>query len=278
MKAFPTAIETYRNCPRKWSFDRDPEIKRKYRQPTQALYVGMCIHDALERFFDPMLTPRSDRTYERLVNELRAAWGGKYLSARRARERREERKKLFGDDRATEGAVGEKAKHLLHRFFQTQDLEAVPYTAEQFHEIPLGKHTLAGKVDRVDKLDDGTLKVVDYKTGKGKTVKQLRRDDLQLAIYAMVVGRKFGIHVSKCSMIYLKDDVEVGFEPDEAWLAEKEAEVVALLDRMAVDEECGPTPNVLCGWCDYRPLCPEGRQYLDDQSGASPEDAEDVPF
>jgi RecB family exonuclease len=278
MKAFPTAIETYRNCPRKWSFDRDPDIKRRYRKPTQALYVGTCIHDALERFFDPMITPIPERTYERLVDELRAAWAGKHLRGRRAKERREERRALFGDDRATEAAVGEKAKHLLHRFFRTQDVTAVPYTAEQFHEAPLGRHLLAGKVDRVDRLDDGTLKVVDYKTGKGKTAAQLRRDDLQLAAYALVVGRKYGMPVSRCSMIYLQEDAEVGFEPDAAWLAEKESEIAALLDRMESDGTCAPTPNVLCGWCDYRPLCPEGRAFLETESGAGEPAGDEPPF
>ena len=62
---------------------------------------------------------------------------------------------------------------------------------------------------------------------------------------------------------------DVGFEPDAAWLAGKEEALLSLLDGIEAEERApdgpgkfGPTPNTLCGWCDYRPLCPEGRAFL----------------
>ena len=288
MKSFPTALENFRNCPRKYAFDRDPEIKRRYRKPTVELFTGTCVHDALEWFFDPAQTRMEERTFETLVQYLREAWAGKRLHGRRAVQRREERQAIFGSDRATEAAAGEKAKHMLWGFVRTQDLKAVPATAEGFHEIPFGpRHILAGKVDRIDREGD-SLKVVDYKTGKTKTEERLRAEDLQLASYALIVGRKFRAPVARCSMIYLQESREVGFEPDAAWLAAKEEELRGLLD--AADDEDRkpdgpekflPTPNPLCGWCDYRPLCPEGRAFLDREDAVpapgTPE-AEEPPF
>jgi len=290
VKAFPTALETYRNCPRKYAFDRDPDIKREYRKPTQALFVGSCVHDALEWFFDTSITRVEDRNHETLVQLLRDAWGGKRLTGRRAAQRRAERREVFGADRATEAAAGEKAKHMLWGFCRTQDLAAVPFTTEVFHEAPLGGgHVLAGKIDRIDRRPDDTLAVVDYKTGKSKTVENLRAEDLQLACYAIVAGRRFKVPISRCSMIYLKESREVGFEPDPAWLEAKEAEIRGLMDAIdredalpAGPERFPPTPNPLCGWCDYRPLCPEGRDHLAREAaraGAPSEgDEEEPPF
>ena len=288
MKSFPTALETFRNCPRKYAFDQDPEIKKAYRKPTVETFVGSCVHDALERFFNPYLTPPAKRTYEVLVQHLRDAWSAKDLRGKWGAQRRDERKVLFAGDREKEAAAGERAKHLLWGFVQTQDLKAVPYTSESFHEIPFGggRHVLAGKVDRVDREGDA-LKVVDYKTGKPKSVDQVRADDLQLAAYALIVGRKFRAPVSRCSLIFLQDSREVGFEPDAEWLAAKEEALLGILD--AIEEERArpdgpakfpPTPNALCAWCDYRPLCPEGRASLgEDGDGAAPAPAgEELPF
>lgn len=285
MKAFPTALETFRNCPRKYAFDRDPDIKRRYRRPTIEQFIGTCVHDALERFFDPARTPIPARNLETLVQHLREAWSGKDMRGRWGVQRREERKTLFGADRATEGAAGEKAKHMLWGFVRTQDLKAVPATAEAFHEIPFGGgHVLAGKIDRIDREGDA-LRVVDYKTGKGKSVEQIRADDLQLAAYALIAGRKFRAHVARCSMIYLQESREAGFEPDPAWLAEKEAALRALMDGIAAEDarpdgpdKFPPTPNTLCAWCDYRPLCPEGRAWLEAQDPEAAHPAADPPF
>ncbi len=281
MKAFPTAIETYRQCPRKYAYDRDPGIKRQYRKPTSAMFVGTCVHDALQWFFDPEVTKPGRRTYETLVQLLRDAWGGTRLHGRRRVERREERRAVFGDDRETERAVGEKATHLLFRFVQTQDLRAVPMTAEQFHEVPFGdgRHVLAGKIDRIDRLPDGSLAVIDYKTGKSKPLESLRREDLQLATYSIIVGRKFRVPVSRCAMLYVGEDRDVGWTPEAEWLAAKTGEILALMDRAETDREMAPRPSVLCGWCDYRPLCPEGRAFLDaspDAAAAPP--GEEIPF
>lgn len=65
---------------------------------------------------------------------------------------------------------------------------AVEYVEQQFG---LQKHgvSLQLRIDRIDRLDDGSLLILDYKTGQGRSL--LTRDgelqDLQLAVYAAAV-------------------------------------------------------------------------------------------
>ena len=268
MKAFPTALETYRSCPRKWAFDQDKALKRLHRKPSIPAFVGSCVHEALEVFFDPVRTPLPDRTYEHLVQLLRDAWSGRLAFGARAESRREERRLLFGADRATEAGVGAKAKHMLFRFVRTADLTVVPMTTEQFHEIPIagGRHILAGKIDRVDRLADDSLRLVDYKTGRSKSAEILRNEDLQLPAYALILARKFKVPVARCAMLYLDEDIEVGFTPDDAWLAEREAVLLELFDRMEADQVRAPTPGIACTFCDYRAICPEGAAAVEARS------------
>ena len=57
-----------------------------------------------------------------------------------------------------------------------------PILAERSGEVKLGEITLHGKVDRIDRLADGRLAIVDYKTGQPPAPKQVA------AGYAMQLG------------------------------------------------------------------------------------------
>lgn len=63
--------------------------------------------------------------------------------------------------------------------------------AEVWRETPLGPLTLAGKIDRIDRLPDGSTLVLDYKTeARGKTAQRIKEplEDTQLAFYAALLS------------------------------------------------------------------------------------------
>lgn len=298
---YPTQLQTYVQCPRKYFFSKDREIRAKYAKASPAMLLGNAAHDALQAFFDVTRVKPGERTVERLHELFRDAWAGRNLFARNRWKQKEAREQAFGGDTATEAGWGKKGLDMLWRYAQTADLSVQPLTAEQFHEIWLTEHvTLGGKIDRIDRRADGSLEVLDYKTGKPpwtkkgegaaepprapaagdavrRSTRPLGQDDLQLAAYALLVTRKFRGKVARCTYVYLNDDLDLYFEPDEAQLREKEAEIVALCDRILADKAFSPTPNVLCPWCEYRPICPDGEAWVKQQEApAAP--PEDVPF
>ena len=284
MKIFPTQIETYLNCPRKYQCSRDPELRRKYMKSSPHLVLGNAVHDALQVFFDLTKVPLAERTYERLCELLRDAWGGRGVFQRNAWKQQQAREEAFGGDRDAEKAWGQKGLNILFRFFSTQDTSIVPLTAEQFHELRLTDDvTLGGKIDRIDRLEDGSLHIIDYKTGKPPRQQdqdRIAEKDLQLAAYALVVARKFRGRVARCSYLYLNDELEVGFEPDEALLARKEAELKDVCGRIAEaweKDEFPATPNPLCGWCDFLEICLQGQDYQKQREAVAGEQV-DLPF
>jgi len=284
MKIFPTQIDTYLNCPRKYQCSRDPELRKKYFKSSPHLVLGNAVHDALQMFFDLTKVPLADRTYDRLCELLRDAWAGRGLYKRNGWKQQKSREEAFGGDRDSEKAWGQKGLNILFRFYNTQDTTAVPLTAEQFHELRLTDDViLGGKVDRIDRLDDGRLHVIDYKTGKPPRQKdqdEIAEKDLQLAAYALVVARKFRGKVARCSYLYLNDELEVGYEPDEALLDRKQAELTEICTRIAKaweTEEFPATPNPLCGWCDFIEICPQGQEYQKERDAVSGAQV-DLPF
>lgn len=69
-------------------------------------------------------------------------------------------------------------------------LGAVFDRAESEHEMQLGPVKLVGRIDRIDRLPDGRLLVMDYKTeARATTVDRVRRpaEDTQLAFYAALL-------------------------------------------------------------------------------------------
>ena len=289
MKFFPTQIDSYLNCPRKYRYSRDPELRKKYFKASPHLVLGNAVHDALEAFFDLGRVSMSDRTYERLCDLLREAWAGRGTFRRNEWKQKRSREEAFGGDKDEEAAWGKKGLNILYRFFQTQDLTTVPLTAEQFHELRLTDEvTLGGKIDRIDRNEDGSLVVVDYKTGKPprrRGAGDVAESDLQLAHYAIVVAGKFRGRVARCSYLYLNDELELGYEPTDELLSDKREKIIAHCTRMLADwkrdDELGydafaATPNPLCGWCDFREMCEPGQEYLKGREASL--DAGELPF
>ena len=78
----------------------------------------------------------------------------------------------------------------LH-WLDTHEASGAAYTeGEVWKETPLGAVTLFGKLDRVDRLADGSALVIDYKTeGKAVTSERIKHaaEDTQLAFYAALL-------------------------------------------------------------------------------------------
>ncbi|MDB5873786.1 MAG: addB [Ramlibacter sp.] len=69
-------------------------------------------------------------------------------------------------------------------------LGAVFERAESEHEMQLGPVKLVGRIDRIDRMPDGSLLVMDYKTeGRPTTANRIRQpvEDTQLAFYAALL-------------------------------------------------------------------------------------------
>ena len=71
-----------------------------------------------------------------------------------------------------------------------QGTAAVYAEGEVWKDMPLGKLTLVGKIDRIDQMPDGSRCVIDYKT-EARSITQARindaGEDTQLAFYAALL-------------------------------------------------------------------------------------------
>jgi ATP-dependent helicase/nuclease subunit B len=133
-----------------------------------AAWKGTAVHDLLEAWFkedacDPetLLARAQSLVGEETIHPmLRALWSPRLIEAA----------VWIAAEIANDRAAGR-----------------VPVLAEQTGEAELAGVSLYGRVDRVDRLPDGTLGIVDYKTGKAPTKKAVREGfALQLGLLSLI--------------------------------------------------------------------------------------------
>ncbi|MFL5895614.1 MAG: ATP-dependent helicase, partial [Thermoleophilaceae bacterium] len=161
-------IETYRLCPLKYKFAR---VFRIPEEPTINQRFGIAVHQVLERYH-----AQGGGSLEDLMHLFEVAW----------------RRNGFGHS-ADELQFREKAVSSLTRYWELdQEREGEPVWFERGFAFKLGEHFVRGRVDRVDRLPDGGYELIDYKTGRAKTEKQLR-EDIQLSLYQMGAREAWGL-------------------------------------------------------------------------------------
>ncbi len=224
-------IETYRSCPLRYKFAR---VLRVPQEPTLNQRFGILVHQVLERYHQS-----AEESLDELLNLLDWGW----------------RRGGFGDSDEERQLRG-KAGSALRRYHQRVVDEPVqPVWFERAFSFRMGRHTLRGRVDRVDRLADGGYELIDYKTGRPRSAAALR-EDVQLSLYAVGAREAWQLDATQQAYLYVLDDEKVrvpSSEIDASWIADTVEEVGGGI--LAQDFE--PTPSyTVCSMCDYRIACP----------------------
>ncbi len=246
----PSRLRTFLECAKNYEFQNIQKLPTK---PQPHFDLGSNVHAALR---DWLRQPPRERTFDGLLEFYRAAW-------------RENRPAFVRRSREELREWGERGIAMLRRFAEETPPGLEPLAAETSVRVDYGDLIVGGRVDRVDELPDGRLRVVDYKTGKfPANAARLREEDLAAGVYARGVSESFvGAPVAEVEYLYLESTPmgRLTFTVDSAWQAHKETAVVELAHRALAAEAEGrfpAQPSRLCRWCDFLAMCPEGRESL----------------
>ncbi|MFL5899942.1 MAG: ATP-dependent helicase [Solirubrobacterales bacterium] len=225
-------LDLYLTCPLKYKFARVFGIPR---EPTINQRFGILIHNVLERFHKDS----GAGGLERLMDLFESGW----------------RRTGFGssDD---ELQFRDRAREAMRLYWEREDeAEGEPIWLERKFDIKIGPHRVRGRVDRVDRLPDGSHELIDYKTGERKSEAALE-NDLQLALYRVAAREDWDLEAGICSYYYVLDADKVA-APIGADDAERVERTVLEVGEGVLGQDFEPRPApTTCSWCDYRLICP----------------------
>lgn len=174
-----TSISDYLRCPRCWY------AKHVFGMPSEdrrEIMVGTAIHAALERFYNEWTRADSEGTFKPGIERLLSL--GKECLLSHAGPATDNLAEQVSQTRAQ-----------LTSYYETMHDEnahvlEVEYSARFAIKVVGVHHEMDVKIDRIDQMADGSLRVLDYKTGEAwKAHTEPKTDDLQLGIYAMAIAQ-----------------------------------------------------------------------------------------
>ncbi|NIM04296.1 MAG: hypothetical protein GTN69_04540 [Armatimonadetes bacterium] len=238
MRISYSRISTYQRCPHKY------ELAYVQRIPVERpgeMLLGVAVHGALKFMHDPKALQPPSR--EEVIEEFCRQW-----KAQEANVPDVQRKALF-----------EYGVDMLCRHYERETSRETPRVTadvERFFSLPLeGGNSITGRIDRIDVLDDGSIQVLDYKTGRRMPAQSDIEGDLQLAIYGMAAQNTlYPNKTATTSLYYLHHGLTFTGTASADQMEEKTAEIMEVIDAIERGE-FPPRVEPSCDRCEYRVHC-----------------------
>ena len=236
-----SAINAYERCPMKYLFQYVWGIRGG---PHAQMTFGNVMHATIREFVAEW------RKRGRMpLEEVIAIYEREWKSAG------------FPDD-YQEGEYRKAGREQLEAFYRSFT-EAPPEVLhqEKAFELPLEYNVvITGRMDQVNRLGERGIEIVDYKTGRPRTAEKAE-EDLQLSIYALAAEELFDQMPGRLVFYNLANNEAVESTRDAKALAAAKARIAEVADQIRA-REFSAKRGFGCGYCDYKPLCPEHEQLI----------------
>ena len=249
-------LNTFRECPLRYAFEK------VYRIPVVGergyFTFGTAVHQAFEDF----ITAKREAAAAGLpgpgLEDLSVAFDRAWQPT------------MLGD--AQRAAFYEaRSGPALRRFFERElrnPATAIAVEADFMLQVDSGDGgepiSFAGRLDRIDRHPDGTIEVVDYKTGKSKSQREVDADD-QLSAYALalregsVADPMTGLPLpapSRVTLYFTEDDLAISTTRTDAQLDDYRDRLIATAQRIRAGDFVATPSFRACDRCDYARICP----------------------
>jgi len=252
-------IKTYETCPYKYKLAHVLELPSRGSGTSS---FGQTLHNTLQEFYGRI--QELNRTEQSTLFEPGALQDvPKNIVAPVFSELIEMYERNWIDDwykgKRQHDEFYKKGKEILKIFYEVEDGNwTIPVELESRFKIKIGGNAITGRIDRVDKHADGTLEIIDYKTGKTKE-KLEAGDKEQLLLYHIAAesSEPYRSHGSPglLTFYYLNDNIKMSFSGNEKQIHRLKEKLEATIEKIK-EKQFKPTPNkFVCGFCDFKEIC-----------------------
>lgn len=244
-----SGLSSFENCPRQFQY----RYVLKIETTTESVeaFLGKLVHEVLERLYRFVGEGRVPKLQQVLDRYDR--WWQERLDPARVRVVRSE---------VPLQSYRDTGRRCLTNYYRSRypfDHEETLGLEEMVH-FSLdddGHYRMRGVIDRIARARDGAVEIHDYKTGKRVPSQEQIDQDRQLALYQLGVSQRFGGDTPvRLVWHYLAANVVRTSTRTPEQLGTLREKTIRLIDRVEAEAGFEPRPSALCGWCEYREICP----------------------
>lgn len=245
----PTKLRTFYQCPAKYRLEYIDKQGRFYHRARAGHAFGHSLHRALEAFH--AAGGAESVTAEELTASLDSVWIAKGYTA---------------PDQET--AYREEAQRILQEYHAAHIPQAVPdkevpappkllYSEKTLRSDLSTEIALSGRVDRVDEHVDGSLEIVDYKSGRETVTEEDVAKSLAMSIYQLLLKRLHPDRRIFATLVALRTGAQASWELTEDESNDLAAECLEVGEELRTKdwEHVLPVANEHCPYCDFVPYC-----------------------
>ncbi len=254
------SLATYLRCPRKFYYQYIAKIKIPKKPLSTNMLLGGIIHNVCKDFYRFKM---EDRTLENLHTLFRQNWKSNPI------------RKLFNSVE-DEKQMGQRGLAMLENFHKTF-ASKTPFQVESYVEYKMSDYTLYGRIDRLDAEEDGSLSIVDYKTGgyyEKEDEKEKELSTIQVRLYSVLLYGNNRM-TNKAVYYYFDDNYLDTIEFTEEKIKYDNFYFYELITDIEYNKEYLPQPSSYCKYCDYYDRCSHDEieiKYIDNPTKKFSED------
>ncbi|MCL4415687.1 MAG: PD-(D/E)XK nuclease family protein [Actinobacteria bacterium] len=165
------------------------------------------------------------------------------------------------DSKSHQEKALESAKNIITTYFENEYKKRLsPIALELPFTFNLKGIKVGGRIDRIDKINENNIEIIDYKTGNNIRTEKELSNDFQLSIYALAareiqdkIFNKKPENI-KLSLYYLESGQKISTFRTNDQLEEAKIRILKAAETIsASDFSC--SENIFCKSCEYKMLC-----------------------
>jgi DNA helicase-2/ATP-dependent DNA helicase PcrA len=228
-------LRTYLECPLQYHLRHDWRVPVPQAPP---MLFGIIVHGALRDVMASAAQQKGELPEERIREVFELHWrSGDF------RDKVQERKYKELGLQQVEGAAREWSGKGIVLLYQ-----------ERPFDIRIGGCKLVGRMDQLHRLPGGGIELVEYKTGRPYTQREVDRS-LQITLYAQACRQELGVEPSALTLYNLTTQEAVGTRRTERDYHDLERTIREAAQGIAAGA-FPAQPGYHCRFCSYRAICP----------------------
>ncbi len=265
MKTFSNSkLSCFEQCKLKFKFNYIDKVKTEIENTVEA-FLGSLVHETLEKLYKDLKFQKLNSLKELLSffnEEWKKNWNDGIVIVRD--EYSEKNYIKMGEKFITD---------YYNKYKPFDQTKTIGLETKGF--VDIGEYKIHVRIDRLA-MDGDVYEIHDYKTNNSLPTQDRIDHDRQLAIYAYGIKKMYP-DAKKIKLIwhFLAFDKEMHSSRTDKDLKNMQKEVLEVIKDILKCKEYPAKESALCGWCEFRPLCPNfkhlfsiedkpAKEYLDD--------------